>query len=194
MSLDPAVEAQLNSGHIARLDMIRFDLPGKVVGYHRGGRPYTYNGLTYFPNRYLSFGSATAAVGVSVTTRTLTFSNVPTDNPDDAIAHIESYNYLNAPVIISHLAGVPNTSEVLGVLFSSIYEIDSVRFKKGAMQSDGSRSLTLEIDIQPPGRSARGSTLARRSQTEQQYDNLATDTCLEYASVIATDTMEWGQR
>ncbi len=194
MSLDPAVEAQLDSGNISRLDLIRFDLPGKIVGYHRGGRPFTYNGLKYLPNRYLSFGGATAAIGVSVTTRTLTFSNVPTSNPDDVIANIESYNYLNAPVIISHLLGIPNTNEVLGVLFSSIYEIDSVRFKKGAAGEDGTRSLTLEIDLQPPGRSARGSTLVRRSQAEQQYDNLATDTCLEYASAVATDVLEWGQR
>ncbi|RVK26287.1 hypothetical protein [Sinorhizobium meliloti] len=38
--LDPAVESALEAGRLARLDLIRFDLPGKTVGYHRGGRPY----------------------------------------------------------------------------------------------------------------------------------------------------------
>ncbi|MGH8009634.1 MAG: DUF2163 domain-containing protein, partial [Candidatus Binatia bacterium] len=46
-SLDPAVKALIDKGDIVRLDLIRFDLPGRSVGYHRGGRPYTYNGLRY---------------------------------------------------------------------------------------------------------------------------------------------------
>lgn len=194
MSLAPIVSALVNKGKIARLDLIRFDLPGKIVGYHRGGRPYTYNGLRYLPNRYLNFGSMNSALGVAVTTRNIKFSNVPTSNPDDAIAKIEQYDYLNAPVIISHLAGDPETDQVLGVLVSYIYEIDSIKFSKGAMQADGTRSVTLSIDLQPQGRSARGATLVRRSMAEQQFDSDPNDTCLEYASVIATDTVEWGQR
>lgn len=194
MSLDPAVEAQVNSGQIRRLDLIRFDLPGKTVGYHRGGRPHTYNGLKYLPNRWLHIGSMNSALGVAVTTRTIVFSNVPVANPEDAIAQIEQYNYPNAPVIISHLVGNPETDQVLGILASSIYEIDQVRYNKGAVDGSGQRSLTLTIDLQPPGRSARGATHVKRSTAEHQFDNDPTDTCMEHVATNATIPEEWGQR
>ena len=193
MSLDPVVAAQVDKGRIARLDLIRFDLPGKTVGYHRGGRSYTYNGLTYLPNRFLDIGSMTSAVGTAVTTRTITFSNIPVTDPEDAIAKIEEFDYQNSPVIVAHLCGVPNTSEVLGILASSIYEIDQVRYNKGAV-SGSERTLTMEIDLQPPGRSARGSTGVKRSIAEQQFDNSPTDTGLEYVATNASIPEEWGQR
>ena len=193
MSLDPVVAAQIDKGRIARLDLIRFDLPGKTVGYHRGGRSYTYNGLVYLPNRFLDIGSMTSAVGTAVTTRTITFSNIPVTDPDDAIAKIEEFDYQNSPVIVAHLCGVPNTSEVLGILASSIYEIDQVRYNKGAV-SGSERTLTMEIDLQPPGRSARGSTGVKRSIAEQQFDNSPTDTGLEFVATNASIPEEWGQR
>lgn len=193
MSLDPVVAAQIEKGRIARLDLIRFDLPGKTVGYHRGGRSYVYNGLTYLPNRFLDIGSMTSAVGTAVTTRTITFSNIPVTDPEDAIARIEEFDYQNSPVIVAHLCGVPNTSEVLGILASSIYEIDQVRYNKGAV-SGSERTLTMEIDLQPPGRSARGSTGVKRSIAEQQFDNSPTDTGLEYVATNASIPEEWGQR
>lgn len=192
MSLDPAVEAIVDGGRIARLDLIRFDLPGKSVGYHRGGRPYTYNGITYLPNRFLQMGNMTGALGVAVTTRTIVFSNIPVANPDDAIAKIEEFDYQNAPVIIAHLCGDPDTDEVIGILASSIYEIDQVRYNEGAL-SGSERSLTLAIDLQPPGRSARGTTGVKRSIAEQQFDNYASDTTLEYVATNATIPEEWGQ-
>lgn len=193
MSLDPVVAAQIEKGRIARLDLIRFDLPGKTVGYHRGGRSYTYNGLMYLPNRFLDIGSMTSAVGTAVTTRTITFSDIPVADPDDAVARIEEFDYQNSPVIIAHLCGVPNTNEVLGILASSIYEIDQMRYNKGAV-SGSERTLTMEIDLQPPGRSARGSTGVKRSIAEQQFDNSPTDTGLEYVATNASIPEEWGQR
>jgi len=194
MSLDPAVEALLEQGQIVRLDLIRFDLPGKTVGYHRGGRPYTYNGLEYLPNRWLDMGDMSQSLGVAVTSRTIRFSDVPTDDPDDAIARIEDYAYTNAPVIITHLAGIPETNEVVGILASSIYEIDQVRYSKSEVDESGQRTITLEIDLEPPGRSARGATHVKRSQAEQQFDNDPTDTFFEYASTTASVPEEWGQR
>jgi hypothetical protein len=194
MSLDPDVEDLVESGQLVRLDLIRFDLPGKTVGYHRGGRPFTYNGLTYLPNRWLSAAGMSQAVGVAVTTRTIVFSNIPVESPDDAIAKIEEFDYPNSPVIISHLAGDPGTDEVVGILASSLYEIDQVRYNKGAIDGSGERSLTMTIDLQPPGRSARGSTLVKRSQAEHQFDNDETDTCLEYVATTGSVPEEWGQR
>lgn len=192
--LDPAVAAAVEAGQIGRIDLVRFDLPGRSVGYHRGGRKFPLNGLVYLPNRFLGMGDMTGALGAEVTTRTIVFSNIPTTDPDDAIAKIEEFNYPNAPVIISHLCGDPETDEVLGVLASSLYEIDTVTFNKGAIEPNGERSLTIRIDLQPPGRSARGSTQVKRSQDEQQFDNDPNDTSLEYASVTGTQIVEWGQR
>lgn len=191
--LSPEVEAIVESGEIAGLDLIRFDLPGKTVGYHRGGRPFTYNGLKYLPNRFLQGGDINSAVGVAVTTRAIVFSNIPVDDPDDAVAKIEQYDYPNAPVIISHLAGVPDTNEVVGILVSNIYEIDRVSFNDDALDANGSGKLTLTIELQPPGRSARGQTLIKRSTAEQQFDNDETDTGLEYVATIGTVPEEWGQ-
>lgn len=194
MSLDPAVQAQVDKGSIVRLDLIRFDLPGKTVGYHRGGRAFTYNGLTYLPNRWLSQGSMNQALGVAVTTRTIAFSNIPVTDPDDAIAALELYEYQNAPVIITHLAGHPETDVVLGILASSIYEIDRVRYIEGAVDQSGQRSLTVSIELQPPGRSARGSTLVKRSTAEQQFDNDPADTFFEHVATNISVPEEWGQR
>lgn len=193
MSIDPIVSAQIEKGQIVRLDLVRFDLPGKTAGYHRGGRPYTYNGLLYLPNRFLDFGSMTSAVGTAVTTRTVSFSNIPVTNPDDAVARIEEFNYQNSLVVVSHLCGLPETNTVLGILASSIYEIDQVRYNEGAI-SGAERTLTLDIDLQPPGRSARGSTGVKRSIAEQQIDNSPTDTGLEYVATNASIPEEWGQR
>ena len=156
------------------------------------GRSFTYNGLVYLPNRFLKMGDMTSALGTAVTTRTIEFSNIPVANADDAVARIEEFDYQNSPVIISHLAGVPETNQVIGVLASSIYEIDQVRFNEGAL-SGSERTLTLSIDLQPPGRSARGSTGVKRSMAEHQFDNLSTDTGLEYVATNATIPEEWGQ-
>lgn len=193
MSLDPVVAAQIEKGRIARLDLIRFDLPGKTVGYHRGGRSYTYNGLVYLPNRFLDIGSMTSAVGTAVTTRTITFSDIPVTDPDDAVAKIEEFDYQNSPVIIAHLCGVPNTNEVLGILASSIYEIKEVKYNQGAV-TGSERNLTMTIELEPPGRSARGSTGVKRSIAEQQFDNSPTDTGLEYVATNASIPEEWGQK
>jgi hypothetical protein len=194
MSLDPAVEAALETGRIQTLDLIRFDLPGLTRGYHMGGRPYTYNGLRYLPNRFLRMGEMKGDLGIAVSAREIIFSNVETDDPNDAIAKLEEYQYINAPVIITHLAGVPDSEEVLGILASSVYEINDVQYEQGAAGPDGRRTLTIKIELEPPGRSARGRTYVKRSTSEQQFDNSATDTCFEYSSVIQTVPVEWGQR
>lgn len=193
MPLDPAVEASIDEGRLAVVHLIRFDLPGKTVGYGRMGRSFVYNGLVYLPNRFLKMGDMTSALGTAVTTRTIEFSNIPVANADDAVARIEEFDYQNSPVIISHLSGVPETNQVIGVLASSIYEIDQVRFNEGVL-SGSERTLTLSIDLQPPGRSARGSTGVKRSMAEHQFDNLSTDTGLEYVATNASIPEEWGQR
>lgn len=200
VSLDPEVQALVDAGQLVLLDLVRIDLagkgavPSKTVGYHRGGRPFTFNGLKYLPNRWLAPGAFTAAVGIAPTTRTMVFSYAPTVDPDDAIATIRSYNYLNAPVIITALAGDPATDQVAGILTSIIYRIDSVRFPRGAADKDGLRSLTVEIDLVPPGRSVRGSTLVKVSPGDQNFDNDPNDTSLEYVATNAKIQEEWGQR
>lgn len=194
MSHDPAVQAALDSGQIATRELIRFDLPGKVAAYHAGGRPYTYNGVTYLPNRWLQIGEMKGDLGIAVTAREIVFSDIPVEDPDDAIAALELYDYTNAPVIITYLVGMPNSNEAIGILASHIYEINEVRYEEGAAGENGEKTLTVIIELEAPGRSARGTTAVMRAQEEQQFDNLATDTCLEYASVVQTVPVEWGQR
>lgn len=194
VSLDPAVSAQLDEGAVAILPLVKFDLPGKTVGYHFGGRGLNYSGQFYKPNRWLSPDSFSEALGNDVTARTLTFSNVPTDDADDAIAQLESYNYLNAPVTISYLCGDPETDTILGVLTTHFFEINQVTYRKPAVDGDGTRSVTIDIELEPVGRRVRDVTHAKRSLDEQQFDNLATDTFFEYVATSPEWAEEWGQR
>lgn len=194
MSLDPAVEAQVNSGQIATIELIRFDLPGKTAGYTDGGRPYTYNGLTYLPNQWLQSGEARGELGIAVQTREIVFADVPVPDARDAISRLEEFQYTNAPVIITTLCGVPESNEVLGILLSNIYEINDVRYEDGAVDANGEATLTIIVELEPPGRSARGKTAVMRAEDEQQFDNSSFDTSLEYSSVVQTIPVEWGRR
>ena len=72
-------------------------------------------------------------------------------------------------------------------------EIDNVTYDTGAADDTGTRTLSLTIELQPPGRSARGQTLVKRSLAEQQFDNDETDTGLEYVATVGTIPEEWGQ-
>lgn len=193
MSLDPAVEARLESGHIDTIDLVRIDLPGKTVGYHMGGRPFTWNGLLYLPNRFLRMGNALGVMGNDVTAREIIFSNVPVEDPNDAIATVEQYAYINAPVIISNLMGDAESDTPLGILATYLYEIDDLSYEEGAADELGRRTLTIKIQLEPPGRSVRDRTLVKQSHEEQQFDNSATDTFLETASTTHTVQKEWGQ-
>lgn len=193
MALDPSVEAALDTGQIATIDLVRFDLPGKSVGYHQGGRPYTYNGLKYLPNKFLQMGEMRGDLGVAVSSREIVFADIPTDDPDDVVSTLESYAYTNAVVIIAHLLGVPESNEVVGILASHIYEINEVRYEEGATGENGEKTMTIIVELEPPGRSARGATLVRRAQAEQQFDNDATDTGLEYVNSASQWPREWGQ-
>lgn len=193
MALDPAVEAQIESGQLIVVELIRFDLPGKTVGYHTGGRPYTYNGLVYLPNRFLQPGDYSGDLGTAVTAKEIVFSGIPTDDPADAIAKIEEYQYQNSKVILTYLAGVPNSNTVAGILQSTIYEINEVRYEESGMGAGGESTLTMTIELEKPGRSARGATHVMRSTEDQRFDNSATDTCFEHASVRQNVPLAFGQ-
>lgn len=194
VSLAPAVSDQLDEGPILILPLVKFDLPGKTVGYHFGGRTLVYGGVTYLANRWLNPDSFSEALGNDVTARTLTFSDVPTENADDAIAALETYDYLNAPVTISYLCGDPATDEILGILATHFYEINQVNYRKPAIDGDGTRLITVEVEIEPIGRRVRDVTHAKRSLAEQQFDNDASDTGLKYVETSPSWVVEWGQR
>lgn len=193
MSLDPDVQAQVDDGRILPFVLIRFIIPDHDVGYHMGGRNLIWGDFLYKPNRFLDPGSFAGTLGNAVTRQTITFSDVPTDDADDAIAILETLDYLNAPVIITFLAANPETDEILGVLVSHLYEIDRVVYDKSAVDGTGERSVTVSIDLEPPGRSVRDQTCAKRSLDDQQFDNLATDTCFEHAATNDDIPEEWGQ-
>lgn len=193
ISLDAAVQAQVDAGALRILPLVKFDLPGKVVGYHIGGRPLTYGGLEYKPNRWLEPDSFDNALGNEVTARTLTFSDVPTTDPDDAIANIEQYDYVNAPVTVSYLAGDPQTDQVLGVLSTQFYEINEVNFEVGEADDSGERTVTLHIEIEPPQRRFSDQTYARASDKEQKFDNDATDDFFQFVATSPDWVEEWGQ-
>jgi limonene-1,2-epoxide hydrolase len=194
VDLESSVAAQVDGGAIKVIPLVRFDLPGKTVGYHTGGRPFTYGGLEYFPNRFLSGDGLSGALGNQITDITLQFSGVPTDNADDAIASIEEYDYLNAPVTISFLAGDPETDEVLGVLVTQFYEVNEVDFDTSAIGADGQATISLTVNLETLARRYRDQTYAKRSEADQVRHNSTTDTALRYVATSPEWVEEWGQR
>lgn len=193
VSFSPEVDAALQAGDLAFVDLVRFEFPViGSVGYHMGGRPFTYQGTVFKPNRFLALGYDTSGLGVTVTTTTLTFSNVPVDDVDDAIGKLETLQYDNAPVTITRVIGVPGGLDPIGVLWSKFYEISEVRYPESPTDEKGEKTLTIEIDLEPPGRSARGITGVKRSVAEQQFDNDASDTGLREAATTARIPIEWG--
>lgn len=193
IALSTEVQALLDEGQIGSAYLILFELPGKTVAYVRGPRPVNYNGVDYLPNRFLSPLGSDSTLGFSVPTKTVQFSNVPTSDADDAIASIESYDYQNAPVIISTLIKDPETGEIAGVAESASYEVASVEFTTSAENENGERELTLTIMLDPPGRAAREQTGVRRTLQEQQFDNDATDTGLEFIGTNGEWAERWGR-
>ena len=193
VALPQAASDLFDAGHYGSAYLIRFDLPGLTVGYVNGPRPVTFNGLTYQPNRYLAPVGGDSTLGFSVPTKIVEFSNVPTANNDDAIATIESYDYQNAPVIISTLIVDPETGEAAGVAESARYEIASVEYLEGSVDDNGERTLTLSISLDPPGRAARERTSVRRALAEQQFDNDPNDTGLRYVGTNGEWTERWGR-
>lgn len=186
-TLPTAVQDQLDSGHFSSRFVIRFDLPNLVRGYTNGPRPFTYNGLTYIPNRWLAPLKARSGTSFPVPDETVVFSNVPTDNADDAIAAIAALDYLNAPVTITRLIADPLTGAIKGVASNAIYVLSDVEPEKGPANDKGERDVTLTLTLSVPGRPMRESTGVNSSQAEQQFDHDATDTAYEYAATNA----EW---
>ena len=199
-ALSTEVAAQIDSGEIKVIPLIRFDLkgkgetPDKVVGYHVGGRPFTWGGLEYVPNRFLNSDELVAALGNEISSLMISFSGVPTDNADDAIAAIENYDYINTPVIVSYLCGDPKTDEVLGVLITHFYEINDVEFPISALDENGMATVTLDIELETLARRYRDQTYVKRSAEDQARHNSATDTAFEYVATSPNWPEEWGQR
>lgn len=193
VTLAPAVTSAHEKGEWADAYLIRFDLPGKTVGYVRGPRPQTFNGLTYMPNRYLSKLRSGSYLGFSASSKSVKFSNVPTDNVDDAVASIEQYDYQNAPVIVSTLSLDPTTGEVHGFAESSIHEVADVQFTKSPMDEDGKRELTLSIVLDDPNRAVREQTGVKRSLKEQQFDNDASDFGHRHNATTGEWVRRWGR-
>lgn len=195
MSVNLPTEAQAlyDQGWTKEAYLIRFDLPGKTVGYVHGPRALAFNGLTYLPNRYLTPLSGVSALGYRVTGRSVTFANVPTDNPEDAIAAVKSYDYLNAPCSITTLAMDPETGEIAGAVETSAFEVAGVSYSDEPMGEDGKRAVTLSVMLDAPGRAISEQTAATCGQEEQQFDNDATDTGAAHLGTVGEWAIEWGR-
>jgi hypothetical protein len=199
-SLDPTLQAQVDSGELRILPLVRFELTGSgetpdtVVGYHPGGRPFTWSGLTYKPNRFLAPEGLSEGLGNEIAELSLKFSKVPTDNADDAIASIENFNYIGAPVTIAYLGGDPTTDQVHGVLLTRFYRIADVRFAKGKVEKNGVRTVSLDITLKSRAARLKDITHAKASTADQQHHNDATDTFYDYVGTAAEWPVEFGQR
>lgn len=193
ISLDPAVLDEFDTGRFVLFHLVKFAIPGAEVGYWRGARDLTWNGFTYKPSRYLDDSGLFETLGVDISERSLTFSNVPTSDANDIIAKVEQYNYLNSTVTVSKLVGDTEDDAIIGIAETSIYEIDSVSYRDDAVAADGTRSVTTDIHLEIPGRIIRDSTGFKLSSVEQQAHNDPTDTFFDYTATSATWREEWGQ-
>ncbi len=193
VSLAPAVSAQLDEGAVAILPLVKFTFPEMVYACHFGGRDHVYSGVNYKRNRWLASDGFSGALGNQVTARTLTFSNVPTEDSDDAIGKLETLTYTNAPVTISYLVGDPETDQVLGILDTQFFEINTVTYRQDAVDENGLRTVTVDIEIEPIARRMRGTTAAKRSNEEHQYDNSSGDQFFKYVAASPSWQTTWGQ-
>lgn len=199
-SLAPELQAQVDTGELKIIPLVKFDLtgrgatPDKTVGYHPGGREFTWSGLTYLPNRFMAPDGLSEGLGNEIAELALRFSGVPTDNADDAIAAIENYNYMRAPVTIAYLGGDPKTDQVKGVLVTRFYRIADVNFTKSKFDEDGNRTVSLDIKLQSRSARLKDNTYAKASTADQQFHNDATDTFHEYVAIAAEWSVEFGQR
>ena len=193
ISLDANVEAALDSGRWIKMHLVFFAIPGLPTGYWRGPRDLRWNGVTYRPSRYLDDTGLSETLGIDITRRGLTFSDVPTDDANDVIATIENYNYLNAPTTVTKLVGEVGTRNILGIGESSIYEINKVNYNKSALDSEGLRTVTVNIELEIPGRSVRDQTGFRYSHAAHQAHNSPSDPFFKYAATNAAWPSSWGR-
>ncbi|MBL4767627.1 MAG: hypothetical protein JKY94_07925 [Rhodobacteraceae bacterium] len=193
ISLDPSVEAKLDSGRYVLINLVKFDIPGATVGYWRGARDLTWNGFTYKPSTYLRDAGLNETLGVDITERSLTFSNVPTTDANDVIAKVEQYNYLNSTVTVTKLIGDTEDDSIIGIAETSVYEIDEIKYQDDAVAADGTRKVTTSIRLEIPGRIVRDKTGFKLANAEQQAHNDPTDTFFEHTATSATWPEEWGQ-
>lgn len=192
IALAPAVTDAHATGEWADAYLIRFDLPGKTVGYVAGPRPLTFNGLTYLPNRYLSKLQGSSTLGSGTSQETVKFSNVPTDNVEDALASVYGLDYQNAPVLVSTLVLDPTTGEPTDIGESAIYEVADAPYQISPRAEDGSRELTLSVVLEPPQRAVREQSGVKSSLEEQQFDNDPTDYGHRYSSTVGEWETRWG--
>ena len=184
----------LDDGAFDIVSVIRFDFPGEdPKGYYRGARPFAYGGITYQPNRFLGGEGFTEDLGNDAGGRQVLFSDIPTDDAADLIAQIETLNYINAPVTITAIGRDPATKEALGVLVAHTYRINDARFLESASEDDGYRTMTIEIDLRPSGRSVGENTGIKRGVRQQQYDNDPDDDGFRFVNQVHDLKVDWGR-
>lgn len=181
----------LPDGNDAILPLVRVDLPSATAGYHYGGRDYEYNGLVYKASKFLEPVGLDLQTGPHIQSRELVFSNIPDTN--DVIAQIENYQWKRGLVTLTWLRGELNSDVVSGVLHNEFYEIHALD-PETSEEQDGIRYTTLTVTIGPRASRPRNSGHAMASNADQQLDNSATDTFMEYVGTQRLWTRKWGQR
>ncbi|MEN0040476.1 MAG: hypothetical protein AAF764_03980 [Pseudomonadota bacterium] len=193
-ALSPAVQGQLEASfHI--LPLVKFEIPGNVVGFVVAPQPVTYNGFTYTPNRFMDAANVVETLSVDLGETDLTFSNVPVGG--DAFDTLEALNYTNAPVTVSRLIvnpalGVPEG--IVGIAQTSFHKLRNITYTDGAQDDDGVSTKTFVAKLGTPGTAGREKTHAVRSHAEQIFDNDPDDTMLIDVATNGTIPRSWGQR
>ncbi|MEM1375868.1 MAG: hypothetical protein AAGG69_00620 [Pseudomonadota bacterium] len=180
------------TGSDAILPLVRFDLPGITVGYHYGGRDFSYNGLIYKANKALQPAGLQLQTGTQIQSRELVFSNVP--DGDDVVANLATYQWKRGLVTLSWLIGTLGGDAPDAVLMTEFYEIHAYQPNLSEADEKGMRLATVNITIGPRGTRTRNQGHAMSAQADHQYDNDETDTFFEYVGQAQNWQIEWGQR
>lgn len=194
IALDEDVDDAVEAGVLRMAALVAFHFGEDVFRYWKGNRDFIYDGQVYKPNRFLDASDFEEVLGHDVQERRLTFSNVPTEDADDAVAQIEEYAYLGALAVVALVSVDPATGEPLGLLASHAMEIVDVDYEKGAADADGLQAVSLAILLEPWGASRREGTGLKSSLAEQQFDNDPTCTGFENVGLTSPVEMEWGQK
>ena len=181
--------AQLETGRIAKRDMLLFTFPSGSYGFWSGQGPLEYNGVTYIgAQQLIKLEALGSAAGMAALAITATLTSIPnTELTPNVLATIENEDWHQTPVVISKGYFNPDTRELISVerMFRGYFD------KLDHITQTGDE-YTLTAYFESKARDYQKIGYRMRGDADQRLIN-ATDNSLQYAAVVSQQTISWGR-
>ncbi len=190
-SINSATQTQINTGRIARTEMVLFDFPSPTgqKGFFSGQGELQWSGITFYGAGTL-FEISTiggAADGSAVPLAIKLNGDVRSGLTATVLAQIESVQYRNAPVTIYRRYMHPETYAELST--EAVYRgrIDTIKHK---ISEGGECSLEVAVESRMIDFSRSGHRM--RTDADQRLID-ANDGSLSHVQTTAEQKIEWGK-